>query len=94
MWRGNHLTPASSHHFKELDMKMKPDAMTHADVVDIVDTAISDSLDVDWTTEHAARAVVHALLTHGLLRIHSVPDASMDAMLDEVFVTALRRAGV
>jgi hypothetical protein len=33
-------------------------------------------------------------LAEGALRISSVPDASMNAMLDEVFVTALRRAGV
>lgn len=68
--------------------------LTHEDALDLIEEAIADSMDLDWTPKHAARIVVRALLAEGALRIRSVPDAAMEAMLDEVFVTALRRAGV
>jgi hypothetical protein len=76
-----------------MNKERKMTKLTHEDAIDLIEEAIADSMDLDWTPKHAARLVVRALLAEGALRIHSVPDASMDAMLDEVFVAALRRAG-
>jgi hypothetical protein len=73
-------------------MSHKP--MSFDDITDLVEEALADSMDIDWTCAHGARAVVRALRWHGVLRGTAEPDPVMDAMLNDVFVAALRRAGV
>ena len=75
-------------------MRMRTPKMSCEDVTDLISDAIADSFDVDWTPVQGARAVVRALMLEGLLRVDTMPDAAMNALLDEVFVAALRRAGV
>lgn len=75
-------------------MRMKPPKMSSEEITWLITDALLDSFDVDWTPDQGARAVVRALMSEGLLRVDNVPDAAMNAMLDEVFVAALRRAGV
>ena len=41
--------------------------MTHPDIIDLISNAILDAIDIDWTTDDAARAVYKALLSEGLL---------------------------
>ncbi len=41
--------------------------MTHPDIIDLISNAILDAIDIDWTTDDAARAVYKALLAEGLL---------------------------
>jgi hypothetical protein len=41
--------------------------MTHPDIIDLISNAILDTIDIDWTTDDAARAVYKALLSEGLL---------------------------
>lgn len=37
------------------------------DLIDLIDTALSDSLDMDWTTGIGAKAVLRALRDEGIL---------------------------
>lgn len=57
--------------------------MTDEELTDLIQQAISDSLDVDWHSGDGARAVVRALREAGLLPLRA-------AALDEV--ERLRRA--
>jgi hypothetical protein len=66
--------------------------LKYEDALDLIEVAIADSIDLDWTPKDAARSVVRALLAEGALRIEGKPDAEMEAMLDEVFAKVFRGA--
>jgi hypothetical protein len=70
-------------------MNHKP--LSFDDITDLVEEAIAESMDVDWTCAHGARAVVRALRWHGVLRGTAAPDPATEAMLDDVFREALTR---
>lgn len=70
-------------------MTTKP--MTFDEIFDIVEGAITDSLDFDWSPAHGARSVMRELRSHGLLRGQALPDAAMNELLDDAFRVALRR---
>ena len=70
-------------------MSHKP--MTFDEIFEILEAAIDDSLDMDWTSAQGARSVMRELRSHGLLRGQAVPDAAMEELLDGAFRVALRR---
>lgn len=72
---------------------MTTNLMTFDEIFEIVEEAIADSMDLDWTPKHAARSVMRELRSHDLLRGQALPDAAMNALLDDAFRVALRRAG-
>lgn len=41
--------------------------MTRKELADLIDDAISDSIDMDWTSAIGARAVVKMLIAEGLV---------------------------
>lgn len=70
-------------------MTTKP--MTFDEIFEIVEEAIAESMDVDWTSAQGARSVMRELRSHGLLRGQALPDAAMEELLDGAFRVALRR---
>jgi hypothetical protein len=74
---------------------MSHKALSFKDIEDLIAAAIAeaveDSMDIDWTPVQGARSVVRELRRQNLLRGVAVPDAAMEATLDDVFRVALRR---
>lgn len=46
------------------------------DLLDLIQQAISDSLDADWTSRDGARAVVDALQDAGIVRFEAREDGA------------------